>query len=74
MSNVLQTCLKDFKLKKLVVEQKTVQPVEPEEEPVDPQLNRSRSAKNLLSLLEWLFNRLRSSQGAIEVQRSPAKH
>ena len=45
MSNVFQTCLKGFKLKNLVVEPKTVQPVEPDEEPVDPQLNRSRCAK-----------------------------
>ena len=35
MSNVFQTCLKGFKLKKLVVEPKTAQPVEPDEEPVD---------------------------------------
>ena len=42
MSNVFQTCLKDFKLKKLVVEQKTTQPFELNEELVDPQLNRSR--------------------------------
>ena len=35
--------LKGFKLKKLVVEPKTTQPVEPDEEPVDRQLNRSRS-------------------------------
>ena len=43
VSNVFQTCLKCFKLKKLVVEQKMAQPVEPDEEPIDPQLNRSRS-------------------------------
>ena len=36
MPNVFQTCLKGFKLKKLVVEPKTAQPVEPDEEPVDP--------------------------------------
>ena len=35
MSNVFQICLKDFKLKKLVVEPKTAQPVEPNEEPID---------------------------------------
>ena len=38
--------LKGFKLKKLVVEPKTAQPVEPDEESVNPQLNRSRGAKN----------------------------
>ena len=43
MSNAFQICLKCFKLKKLVVEPKTVQPVEPDEELVDRQLNRSRS-------------------------------
>ena len=35
--------LKDFKLKKLVVKPKMAQPVELDEEPVDRQLNRSRS-------------------------------
>ena len=54
MSNVFQTYLKGLKLKKLVVKLKTAQP---DEEPVDPHLNRSRSG-----------------QGAVEVQRSPAKH
>ena len=53
MSNVFQTCLKCFKLKKLVVKPKTAQPV-------DRQLNRSRGAKNFLSLPEWLFNRMRN--------------
>ena len=48
MSNVFQTCLKGFKLKKLVVEPKMAQPVEPDEESVDPQLNRSRGAKKTL--------------------------
>ena len=47
LCHVFQTC-KGFKLKKLVVE--------PNEEPVDRQLNRSRDAKNILSLPEWLFN------------------
>ena len=45
MSNVFQTCLKGFKLKKLVVEPKMAQPVEPEEEPIDPQLNQLRGTK-----------------------------
>ena len=46
MSNVFQTCLKGFnKLKKLVVEPKTAQPVESDEEPVNHQLNRSRSGQ-----------------------------
>ena len=40
---LFQTCLKGFKLKKLVVEPKTIQLVEPDEESVDRQLNRSRS-------------------------------
>ena len=55
--------VKGFKLKKLVVEPKMVQSVEPNEEPVHRQLNRSRDAKNLLSLSEWLFNRSRSGRG-----------
>ena len=36
MSNIFQTCLKGFKLKKLVVEPKMTQPVEPDEESIDP--------------------------------------
>ena len=35
MSNVFQTRLKGFKLKMMVVEQKTAQPVEPYKEPID---------------------------------------
>ena len=35
MSNVFQTCLKGFKLKMMVVEPKTAQLVEPDEEMVD---------------------------------------
>ena len=35
MSNVFQSCLKGFKLKKMVVELKTTQPVEPDEESVE---------------------------------------
>ena len=45
MSNVSQTCLKGFKLKKLVVEPKTAQPIEPDKESVDPQLNWLRGVK-----------------------------
>ena len=45
MSNVFQTCLKGFKLKKLVVEPKTAQSIEPDEEPIDSHLNRSSGAK-----------------------------
>ena len=88
MSNVFQTCLKGFKLKKLVVETKMAQLVKLDEEPVDPQLNWSRDAKkhSLSSkmvvqpikvepqLVDPHLNRLRSSQGAVKVQRSPAKH
>ena len=36
MSNVFQNCLKGFKLKKLVIEPKMAQSVEPDEEPVEP--------------------------------------
>ena len=36
MSNVFQTCLKGFKLKKLLVEPKMAQPIELDEESVDP--------------------------------------
>ena len=48
---------KSFKLKKLVIEPKTAQPVEPDEELVDSQLNRSKGAKkNILLIPERLFN------------------
>ena len=35
MSNVFQTCLKGFKLKRMVVKPKMAQPVELDEEPID---------------------------------------
>ena len=38
-----QLVLKDFKLKKLAVEPKTAQPIELDDEPVDPEINRSQS-------------------------------
>ena len=80
MSNVFQTCLKGFKLKKLVVE--------PDEEPVDLHLNWSRGAKKLSLFFGTVvqpikikpqsvdphLNRSRSGQGAVKVQRSLAKH
>ena len=75
-----QTCLKGFKLKKLVVEPKTTQPVELDEEPVNPQLNRSMSAKQpflssrtVVQPVNPYLNRSRSGQGAVEVQLLPAK-
>ena len=81
MSNVFQTCFKGFNLKKLVVEPKTAQPV-------DSQLNRSRSVKqpSLSSRtvvqpvkvepqsVDPHLNFSRSGQGAVKVQWSPAKH
>ena len=55
MSNVFQTCLKGFKLKRLVVEPKTAQLVKPNEESVDPPNSTGRppaqsieGAKNLV--------------------------
>ena len=73
MSNVFQTCLKGFKLKKLVVE--------PDEEPVDLHLNWSRGAKKLFlsfgtvvqpikvipQSVDPHLNLSRSDQGAVEV-------
>ena len=88
MSNVFQTCLKGFKLKKLVIEPKMAQPIEPDEEPINPQLNWSRgtkkpylSSKTVVQLVKVEpqpvnphLNWLRSGQWAIEVQRSPVNH
>ena len=88
MSNVLQTCLKGFKLKKLVVEPKTAQPVEPNEESIDPQFNRSRGAKKSFLFSRMVvqpikveqesfnphLNRSRSGQRAVEIQRLLVKH
>ena len=45
MSNVFQTYLKDFKLKKIVVKPKTTQSIEPINEQVNPQLNQLRVQK-----------------------------
>ena len=88
MSNIFQTCLKGFKLKKLVVESKMTQLVELDEEPIDPQLNWSRDAKKpFLSSrtvvqpvkvepqpVDPHLNRLMSGQEVVEVQRPPTKH
>ena len=40
----------------MVIEPKTAQLVQPDEKSIDPQLNRSRGAKNILSLPKQLFN------------------
>ena len=80
--------LKGFKLKKLVVDKKTAQPIELDEELIDPQLNQSSGAKkNLLysrmvvqpvkgeqEPIDPHLNQSRSDQGAVKVQRSPVKH
>ena len=52
MSNIFQTCLKGFKLKKLVVELKKTQPVEPNEGLINPQFNQSRGAKKTFFLFQ----------------------
>ena len=39
------TCLKGFKLKKLVVEQKTTKPIEPDEELVEPSTQPIKGCK-----------------------------
>ena len=67
MSNVFQTCLKSIKLKKMVIEPKTAQPVEPDEEPIDLFGSTDRGCKNLLSLLEHYFNRSSGNQRVVEV-------
>ena len=88
MSNVLQTCSKGFKLKKLVVEPKTTQPIEPNEESINPQFNRSRGTKKSFLFSRMVvqpikveqesvnphLNRSRSGQREVEIQRLPAKH
>ena len=68
-----QTCLKGFKLKKLVVEPKKAQLVEPDKEPVDHQLNWSKGAKNILSLPEWLFNWMRNRSTHTSTGRGSVK-
>ena len=85
MSNVFQTCLKGFKLKMLVIKSKTAQPIESVEESIDPQLNWSRSKSTPNSISQGVgrplaqsidphLNQSRSSQGVVEVQRSPVKY
>ena len=44
--------LKGFKLKKMVIETKTAQPVELDEEPVESQLNRLKTVKKTLYLFQ----------------------
>ena len=58
MSNVFQTCLKGFKLKKMVVKLKLTQPVEESTQLIEPteelvnQFRPVEECKNLLTLLE----------------------
>ena len=49
MSNVFQICLECFSWKEWLLSQKTAQPVEPGEKPVDRKLNRSRSGLTPIS-------------------------
>ena len=77
-----QTCLKGFKLKRLVVEPKMAQPVELDEKPVNPQLNQLRSAKKPslsskmviqpikveLQLVDPHLNRLRSNGHLLSIK------
>ena len=61
MSNVFQTCLEGLKLKKMVVEQKTAQPVEQVRNHSTYLAQLVKECKNLLFLLERLFNQSRLS-------------
>ena len=54
--------LKGFKLKKLIVEPKIAQSVEPDEEPIDPPAQFVEGYKNLISLPKRLFNWSRCEQ------------
>ena len=45
MSNAFQTCLKGFKLKKMVVKPKTAQLVEPSEETIDQLSSNGREVQ-----------------------------
>ena len=68
MSNVLQTCSKGFKLKKLVVEPKTTQPIEPNEESINPQFNRSRGTKKSFLFSRMVVQPIKVEPQPIEVQ------
>ena len=68
MSNVFQICLKGFKLKKLVVEPKTTQPVELNVEPIDPKLNRSRSKKKPSLSFKTVVQSIEVKPQSVEVE------
>ena len=50
MSNTFQTCLKGFKLKKMIVDPKTAQPVESDEELIELDKELVESDKELIDL------------------------
>ena len=67
MLNIFQTCLKGFKLKRMVVELKTAQWVELDEEPVD-QFSSTGQMTQKPSFSSKMLSKLTSiGQGPIEV-------
>ena len=89
MSNVFQTCLKGFKLKRLVVEPNMAQSIELDKESINHRLNRSRSgstpnstgqgsgrlpAQPVEGAKKKLYFSSRTVVQPVGVQRSPTKH
>ena len=72
--NAFQYCLKDFKLKKMVVEPKMTQSVESNEEPIDWFGSTGRRVQKPSLSSKILVQPIKVEPQLVEVQRSPAMH
>ena len=68
MSNVFQTCLKGFKLKKLVVEPKMTQPVESDKELIGLFISTSRNVQKPSLSSRILVQLVKVEPQPVEVQ------
>ena len=73
MSNVFQTRLKGFKLKMMVVEQKTAQPVEPYKEPIDLLSSIGRRVQKPFLYFTTLVQPVKVEPQLVEVEPQPVK-
>ena len=72
--HAFQSCLKDFKLKKMVVEPKRTQLVESNEEPIDWFGSTGRRVQKPSLFSKILIQPIKVEPQSVEIQRSPAKH
>ena len=74
MPNVLQTCLKCFKLKMMIVELKMAQPIESDKEPIDMLSSIGRMVQKSYLSSRTLVQTVKVKLQLVEVHRSLAKY